>query len=74
MISHVTKYHFLHDIYASALIPVRSPPTCLIPPRVLIQLRPYTVEYTGSRLISEVKLLLAQLVLGWGTTWEYCVL
>lgn len=35
---------------------------------------PYTPEYTGSRPISEVKLVLAQLVLGWGTTWEYCVL
>jgi hypothetical protein len=39
-----------------------------------IRLRPHTLVNTGSRPISEVKLVLAQLVLGWGTTWEYCVL
>lgn len=38
------------------------------------QLRPYTPESTGSRLISEVKLVMAQSVLWWGTTREYCVL
>ena len=36
-------------------------------------LRPYTLENTGSRPISEVKLVMAQSVLWWGTTWEYCV-
>lgn len=39
-----------------------------------LQLRPYTPESTGSRLISEVKLVMAQSVLWWGTTREYCVL
>lgn len=34
------------------------------------QLWPYTQEYTGTRSISEVKLVLARLVLGWETTWE----
>lgn len=38
------------------------------------QLRPYIAEHTGSRPISEVKLLLAQSVLWWGTTREYWVL
>jgi hypothetical protein len=41
---------------------------------VVYQLRPYTPESTGSRLISEVKLVMAQSVLWWGTTREYCVL
>ncbi len=36
--------------------------------------RPYTWESTGSRPISAVNLMLALLVLGWGTTWEYNVL
>lgn len=39
-----------------------------------IQLRPYTLESTGSRPISEVKLVMAQSVLWWGTTREYWVL
>jgi hypothetical protein len=38
-----------------------------------IQLRPYTAESTGSRPIPEVKQLLAQSVLRWETTREYCV-
>ena len=38
------------------------------------QIRPYTPESTGSRPISEVKLVMAQSVLWWGTTREYCVL
>lgn len=41
---------------------------------ISFQLRPYTLESTGSRLISEVKLVMAQSVLWWGTTREYCVL
>ena len=36
-------------------------------------LRPYHVEYTRSRPISEVKLRRAQLVLTWVTGWEYWV-
>ncbi|KAH9501115.1 hypothetical protein DERF_011982 [Dermatophagoides farinae] len=36
-------------------------------------LRPYHVENTGSRLITEVKLRRAELVLGRGTTWEHSV-
>ena len=36
-------------------------------------LRPYHVEYTGSRLITEVKQRRARLVLGWVTAWEYRV-
>ena len=35
------------------------------------RLRPYHVEYTRSRPISEVKLRRAQLVLTWVTGWEY---
>jgi hypothetical protein len=42
--------------------------------KVRMQLRPYTPENTGSRPISEVKQALAQSVLWWGTTREYCVL
>ena len=37
-------------------------------------LRPYHVEYTGSRLITEVKQRRARLVLGWVTAWESRVL
>ena len=33
-------------------------------------IRPYSVEYTRSRSISEVKQLQAGLVLGWVTAWE----
>ena len=38
---------------------------------VYIRLRPYHVENTRSRPISEVKLRRAQLVLTWVTGWEY---
>lgn len=38
------------------------------------QVRPYTPESTGSRPISEVKLVMAKSVLWWGTTREYFVL
>jgi hypothetical protein len=41
---------------------------------IIVQLRPYTPESTGSRLISKVKLVMAQSVLWWGTTREYWVL
>ena len=37
-------------------------------------LRPYYVENTGSRPITEVKQRRAWLVLGWVTAWEYQVL
>ena len=37
-------------------------------------LRPYHVENTGSRPITEVKQRRARLVLGWVTAWEYRVL
>ena len=40
----------------------------------LIRLRPYHVENTGSRPITEVKQRRARLVLGWVTAWEYRVL
>ena len=36
-------------------------------------LRPYHVEHTSSRLITEVKQHWAKLVLGWVTAWEYLV-
>ena len=36
-------------------------------------LRPYHVESTGSRPITEVKQRRAWLVLGWVTAWEYQV-
>ena len=36
--------------------------------------RPYHVEYTASRPISEVKQRWAWLVLGWVTAWEYAML
>jgi hypothetical protein len=37
-------------------------------------LRPYHVENTSSRPITEVKQHRAELVLGWVTAWEYSVL
>ena len=37
-------------------------------------LRPYHVENTSSRPITEVKQHWAELVLGWVTAWEYSVL
>ena len=37
-------------------------------------LRPYHVESTSSRPITEVKQRRARLVLGWVTAWEYRVL
>lgn len=37
------------------------------------RLRPYYVESTGSRPITEVKQRRARLVLGWVTAWEYRV-
>ena len=37
-------------------------------------LRPYHVECTSSRPITEVKQRWAKLVLGWVTAWEYLVL
>ena len=37
-------------------------------------LRPYHVETTSSRLITEVKQRRAASVLGWVTAWEYAVL
>ena len=37
-------------------------------------LRPYHVERTSSRPITEVKQHWAELVLGWVTAWEYSVL
>ena len=36
-------------------------------------LRPYHVEHTSSRQITEVKQRRAKLVLGWVTAWEYLV-
>ena len=36
--------------------------------------RPYHVEYTSSRSITEVKQRRARLVLGWETAWEHRVL
>ena len=38
------------------------------------RLRPYHVESTSSRPITEVKQRRARLVLGWVTAWEYRVL
>ena len=40
----------------------------------LFRLRPYYVEYTGSRPITEVKKRRARSVLEWETVWEYRVL
>ena len=37
-------------------------------------LRPYHVEHTSSRLITEVKQHWVKLVLGWVTAWEYLML
>ena len=39
-----------------------------------LELRPYTIESSRSRPISEDKRLMAQSVLRWETTREYCVL
>ena len=55
---------------------LHTPPICSLlslPTTLFDRLRPYTLENTGSRPISEVKLVMAQSVLWWGTTWEYCV-
>ncbi len=41
--------------------------------RAEVRLRPYHVEYTSSRPITEVKQRRARLVLGWVTAWEYRV-
>ena len=41
--------------------------------RSFYRLRPYHVECTGSRLITEVKQRWARLVLAWVTGWEYHV-
>ena len=41
--------------------------------RIERRLRPYYVESTGSRPITEVKQRRARLVLGWVTAWEYRV-
>ena len=41
---------------------------------LLLRQRPYHVEYTGSRPITEVKQRWARLVLGWVTAWEHRVL
>ena len=46
-------------------------PTFDISRSVFSRLRPYHVENTRSRPISEVKLRRAQLVLTWVTGWEY---
>ena len=43
------------------------------PESVEFRIRPYSVECTRSRSISEVKQLQAGLVLGWVTAWEYPV-
>ena len=40
----------------------------------LYRVRPYHVENTSSRPITEVKQHWAALVLGWVTAWEYAVL
>ena len=40
----------------------------------VFRLRPYYVEYTGSRPITEVKKRRARSVLEWETVWEYRVL
>ena len=44
-----------------------------VPKMSFLRLRPYHVENTGSRLITEVKQRRARLVLGWVTAWEYRV-
>ena len=43
-------------------------------PNAVSCLRPYHVEYTSSRPITEAKQRWAWLVLGWVTAWEYQVL
>ena len=40
---------------------------------IAFRLRPYYVEYTGSRPITEVKQRRARSVLRWETAWEYRV-
>ena len=41
---------------------------------LILRQRPYHVEYTSSRPITEVKQRWARLVLGWVTAWEHRVL
>jgi hypothetical protein len=68
---YIYTLHFHKCLLLQTLLIISSYP--LLPP-LLSQLRPYTPESTGSRPISEVKQVLAQSVLWWGTTREYCVL
>ena len=42
--------------------------------KMYLCIRPYHVENTSSRPITEVKQHWAALVLGWVTAWEYAVL
>jgi hypothetical protein len=52
------------------------PPTVAKPASIALCLcqRPYHVECTGSRQITEVKQRWAWIVLGWETAWEHQVL
>lgn len=61
----------LHHILPFPTLPL----TCFITFGIRVcQLRPYTLESTGSRLIPEVKLVMVMSVLRWETTREYIML
>ena len=58
-------------------VPLNVPgvtPTCSQMLASILWQRPYHVEPTSSRLITEVKQRWAWLVLGWVTAWEHQVL
>ena len=63
--------------YIASIITYRIPTEIMIVQLIIanvkknFQLRPYILESSGSRPISEDKLVMAQLVLWWVTTWEY---
>ena len=64
----------LHGIIIASLQPFDGCTLLTLYYNLIFQLRPYTQESTGSRPISEVKLVMAKSVLRWVTTREYFVL
>ena len=69
--THLIKYSVLRALVS--LFFLHSPPYKHYFSLIYRQ-RPYHVESTGSRPITEVKQRRARLVLGWVTAWEHRVL
>ena len=68
---HVNTYSFFMCIYTHAHDNTNKKVGCL---SLISRQRPYHVEHTASRPISEVKQRWVWLVLGWVTAWEYQML